>query len=146
MARAALNIEITGVKDAFNKFKGNFNKIADEIDMEMGDGIERIVTQAKTLVPANFSRLRSSLYVTKLGKYNYEFGSNVNYAAYVEFGTGKYAASYVPSLEPEWQRFALTYKTANPGKLPSSPYLYPSIILGQQNIIKNINQIVKKYA
>ena len=146
MARSALNIQITGIKEAFNKFNGNFNKIADEIDMEIGDGVERIVTQAKTLVPANFSRLRSSLYVTKLGKFNYEFGSNVNYAAYVEFGTGKYAANYVPSLEPEWQRFALTYKTPNPGKLDKSPYLYPSIIIGQQNILKNINQIVKKYA
>lgn len=146
MARSALNIEITGVKEAFNKVKSNFNKIADEIDMEMGDGIERIVTQAKTLVPANFSRLRTSLYVTKLGKFNYEFGSNVNYAAYVEFGTGRYAATYVPSLEPEWQRFALTYKTPNPGNLDKSPYLYPSIIIGQQNILKNINQIVKKYA
>jgi hypothetical protein len=146
MARSALNIEITGVKEAFAKVKSNFNKIADEIDMEMGDGIERIVTQAKTLVPANFSRLRSSLYTTKLGKFNYEFGSNVNYAAYVEFGTGKYAATYVPSLEPEWQRFALTYKTPNPGRLESNPYLYPSIIIGEKNILKNINQIVKKYA
>lgn len=146
MAKAALDIQIIGIKEAFNKFKGNFNKISDEIDMEMGDGIERIVTQAKTLVPANFSRLKTSLYVNKLGKFNYEFGSNVNYAAYVEFGTGRYAATYVPSIEPEWQRFALTYKTPNPGNLPSSPYLYPSIIIGQQNILKNINQIVKKYA
>lgn len=146
MARSALNIEITGVKEAFDKVKANFNKISDEIDMEMGDGILKIVTQAKTLVPANFSRLRTSLYVNKLGKFNYEFGSNVNYAAYVEFGTGKYAATYVPTIEPEFQRFALTYKTSNPGNLISSPYLYPSIIIGQQNILKNINQIVKKYA
>ena len=146
MARSALNIEITGVKEAFDKVKANFNKISDEIDMEMGDGILKIVTQAKTLVPANFSRLRTSLYVNKLGKFNYEFGSNVNYAAYVEFGTGKYAATYVPTLEPEFQRFALTYKTSNPGNLISSPYLYPSIIIGQQNILKNINQILKKYA
>ena len=146
MAISALNIEITGVKEAFNKVKANFNKISDEIDMEMGDGILKIVTQAKTLVPANFSRLRTSLYVNKLGKFNYEFGSNVNYAAYVEFGTGKYAATYVPTIEPEFQRFALTYKTSNPGNLISSPYLYPSIIIGQENILKNINQIVKKYA
>jgi hypothetical protein len=146
VAISALNIEITGVKEAFNKVKANFNKISDEIDMEMGDGILKIVTQAKTLVPANFSRLRTSLYVNKLGKFNYEFGSNVNYAAYVEFGTGKYAATYVPTIEPEFQRFALTYKTSNPGNLISSPYLYPSIIIGQENILKNINQIVKKYA
>lgn len=146
MAKAKLEIEITGVKEALNKVKGNFNKIADEIDMEMGDGVERIVAQAKTLLPANFSRLRSSLYVTKLGKFNYELGSNVNYAAYVEFGTGGYAAKYVPSLEPEWQAFALTYKTPNPGNLPANPYLYPSIIIGQQNILKNINLIIQKYA
>jgi hypothetical protein len=40
---------------------------------------------------------------------------NANYAAYVEFGTGKYAAEYVPSLPTTWQDFAAKYKGQSGG-------------------------------
>jgi hypothetical protein len=146
MAKAALDIEINGIKETFDKIKSDFSKISNEIDMELGDGVQKIVSEAKTKVPANFSRLATSLYFTKLGKFNYRFGSNVNYAAYVEFGTGKFAAEYVPSIDPEWQKYAKTFQTSRPGKLPSSPYLYPSYIIGFKNILNNINIILKKYA
>lgn len=145
MAKKSLTIQVTGVKEAFSKITTNFKKASDEIDMEMGNGIERIITEAKTLLPAQYGRLRSSLRVKKISKFNYSYGSNVDYAAYVEFGTGNYAAAYVPSLEADWQELALSYKTSNPGKLPSSPYLYPSTIIGQKNIIKNIKATIKRY-
>jgi len=145
MAKKTLTIEITGVKEAFNKIKTNFKNASDEIDMEMGDGIERIITQAKTLLPAQYGRLRSSLNVIKISKFNYKYGSNVNYAAYVEFGTGKYAAEYVPSIDKEWQKLALSYKTTGKGTLPKSPYLYPSTVIGQKNIMNNIKATIKRY-
>ena len=145
MAKKALTIQITGVKEAFDKIKNNIKIASDEIDMEMGNGIEKIITQAKTLVPAQYSRLASSLRVNKIAKFNYRYGSNVNYAAYVEFGTGKYAASYVPSLENEWQELALSYKTSTPGRLPSSPYLYPATVIGQKLLMYNIKKTIKRY-
>jgi hypothetical protein len=141
-----LKLQILGVKEAFDNVKKNFNKISNEIDMEVGDGVQKIILQAKTSVPANYSRLATSLYFQKVKKYYYEFGSNLDYAAYVEFGTGKFAAEYVPSLDPEWQKFAKTFQTSRPGKLPSTPYLYPSTIIGTQNFIKNVNNLINKYA
>lgn len=141
-----LRIQILGVKEAFDNVKKNFNKISDEIDMELADGVQKIVSQAKINVPANYSRLATSLYFEKVKKYTYEFGSNLDYAAYVEFGTGKFAAEYVPSLDPEWQKFAKTFQTSRPGKLPSSPYLYPATTSGFKNILINLEKIVKKYA
>ena len=141
-----LKLQILGIKEAFANVKNNFNKISDEIDMELGNGVQEIILEAKTSLPANYSMLATSLYFVKAKKYYYEFGSNLNYAAYVEFGTGKYAAEYVPSLDPEWQKFAKTFQTSRPGKLPSSPYLYPATITGFKNILNNLDKIIKKYA
>lgn len=37
----------------------------------------------------------------------------VFYAAYVEFGTGKYAAAYVSALPPDWKTYAAKFKGKN---------------------------------
>lgn len=47
-------------------------------------------------------------------------------AAYYEFGTGKYAAVYVPSLPPGWQSLARTFYKTGDGRLKEHPYLYPA--------------------
>ena len=64
-----LKLQILGVKEAFDNVKKNFNKISNEIDMEVGDGVQKIILQAKTSVPANYSRLATSLYFQKVKKY-----------------------------------------------------------------------------
>lgn len=145
MASRNFTIEIKGVKEAFDKITTNFNKASDEIDMEMAAGVEKILRQAKSLLSVDNGRLRSSLENIKIAKYHYRYGSSVNYAAYVEFGTGKYAAEYVPSIDPEWQKLALSYKTSNPGTLQKNPYLYPATQTGQKEILANIKKVIKKY-
>ena len=39
-----------------------------------------------------------------------EVGCAVDYAAYLEFGTGKFAAEYVATLPTEWKEFASQFK------------------------------------
>ena len=41
--------------------------------------------------------------------------ANKDYAAYIEFGTRKFAASYVATLPPDWQTFAAQYKGGGGG-------------------------------
>lgn len=68
-----------------------------------------VVKEAKTLAPVNNGRLRQSIGF-KLIENGVEITVNVNYAAYVEFGTRALASSYVSSLPTEWQQFAATFK------------------------------------
>lgn len=145
MPKSNFTIEIKGVKECFDKIKTNFNKAIDECDMEMGNGVEKIVLDAKNLLPANYGVLRSSLNVIKIAKLNYLYGSSINYAAYVEFGTGKYAEEYVPTIDKDWQILAQTYKTTGKGTLPTSQYLYPATIIGQQQILKKLKETIKRY-
>lgn len=145
MAKSNFTIEIKGIQEAFNKVKNNFQKAKEHCDAEMGSEMEKIINTAKTYVPANMGQLRSSLKVEKLGPFYYEYGSNLDYAAYVEFGTGKWAARYVPSIDPEWQKLALTYKTSKPGILPENPYLYPATKIGEESLIKKLQETINKY-
>lgn len=51
-----------------------------------------------------------------------------NYAAYVEFGTGQYAAAYVPTLDPEFQALARTFYVNGKGRMRAQPYLIPAYL------------------
>ncbi len=139
-----MRVQITGLESSLKKLKDNYDKAAQEIDAEMAATSESIVTTAKQILPANFGQLRSSLY-SRGGKFNYVVGSNLDYAAYIEFGTGPYAARYVPSLEQEWQKYAATFKKEQPGNSVQHPYFYPSIKSWTIVLLDNIKRIITKY-
>ena len=139
-----MRVQITGLESSLKKLKDNYNAAAQEIDAEMAATSENITTTAKQILPANLGQLRTSLYA-KGSKFNYEVGSRLDYAAYIEFGTGPYAAKYVPSLEKEWQDYAATFKKSKPGNTFQHPYFYPSIKSWTIVLYDNILRIIKKY-
>lgn len=49
------------------------------------------------------------------------------YAAYIEFGTGIYAAAYVPTLPQKWQEYARTFYVSGKGRTHEHPFLFPAI-------------------
>ena len=65
-----------------------------------------------------------------------------DYAAYVEFGTGQYAANYVPSLEPEWQILARSFYVNGKGRMPAQPYLHPAVEKNYPELIKNLKTLI----
>lgn len=50
-------------------------------------------------------------------------------AAYLEFGTGKHAAKYVPKLAPEFQELARSFIKTGKGTLKVHKYLIPAYLL-----------------
>lgn len=66
-------------------------------------------TEAKVLAPVDEGHLRSAIYFKSL-TLGAEIGCNVDYAAYLEFGTRRFAAEYVSSLPATWQELAGTFK------------------------------------
>lgn len=90
----------------------------------------KVDMDAKRAVPVNMGGLRASIMPETQNLDNLEitFSAGVDYAAYVEFGTGPYAAKYVPSLEPEWQAIAKEYYVNGQGRMPARPYLHPAVM------------------
>lgn len=132
----------------FNKFINQIKKdLGDklvEIDAEMGASVEEMATKAKTLAPVDVDDfpISQGINVKKDKELNYTLSSDNQYSAYFEFGTGKYAATYVPNLDEEWQVLARKYFVNGKGTIPDSPFMYPSVKSVFPKMVKNINKIL----
>jgi len=65
------------------------------------------------------------------------FAGNVSgdhMAAYLEFGTGRYAARYVPGLPVEFRRLAMTFYVNGKGRMKEHPYLIPAYLQEAQRL------------
>lgn len=66
-----------------------------------------------------------------------------NLAAYIEFGTGRSAAGYVPTLPTEWQEVARKFYINGKGTLIKKPFLLPSYFDEAPKLEKKIRKILK---
>ena len=74
----------------------------------------KIVNLAKTKAPVDQGALRNSISYKIVGN-NLEIIAGVTYAAYIEFGTKKYAAEEVAKLPTDWQQYAAQFKGGKSG-------------------------------
>ncbi len=76
------------------------------------------VGQAKDLAPVDESHLKNSItyaHTIQEKGFGIEIIVAANYAAYIEFGTRKFAAQHVATLPPDWQAFAAKFKGGGGG-------------------------------
>lgn len=101
----------------------------------------RVKRDAKLLAPVDSGRLRNSIQhkIEKFqGKVVGIVYSNVEYAPYVEFGTGQ-RGEQAQVIKPE----GISYRHDWRGQ-PPVPFLYPALVQNQNNIKKDIVSEVKK--
>lgn len=70
---------------------------------------ELTVNEAQRLAPVNEGTLRESISAV-VGQKTVSIAVNVDYAAYLEFGTKSFAQAYVSTLPEDWQEFAAQYR------------------------------------
>ena len=83
-----------------------------EVQAELNDWADTTAQNAIQLVSINSSDeglLKNSI-KPLYGDGSATVVASTKYAAYIEFGTRKYAAAYVGSLPADWQTFAATFK------------------------------------
>jgi hypothetical protein len=115
-----INLKSSGIDAILAKFNTLANQAQNDVQKQLNSFADDVARDAKQLVKAN-----SSDEGNLLRNINPEFGSgfvsitaNTKYAAYIEFGTRKFAAEYVSSLPSDWQAYASTFK----GKSNSGDY------------------------
>lgn len=118
---------------------GDLNVRLDEITAEIKQELKQemiffgqdVVEMASNLAPVNFGVLRETIYSVPLEEpaIGVQILCLANYAAFLEFGSGLYAAAYVPSLPKELQEYAMTFYVDGSGRVPAKPFLWPSIEL-----------------
>jgi len=64
-------------------------------------------------------------------------------AAYVEFGTGQSAATYLATVPPEWRSLAMLYYISGTGSIIAQPYLLPAFLKYQIQYVKDLKKALK---
>jgi hypothetical protein len=73
-------------------------------------------------------------------------GANSAIAAYINFGTGTFAAQYLAGMPSDIQALAREYYVNGKGRLPSNPYLTAPYIRERKKFTENLKKIVKRYS
>jgi len=100
-------IKIEGLEKTLARF--DVKKFEPQITKAFSDFGERVEETAKQLAPVDEGHLKGLIFF-KGFKNGVEVGCSVDYAAFVEFGTRKYAARYVSTLPATWQQLAAKSK------------------------------------
>lgn len=119
------------------------NGLIDEITFV---NAQELATNAKRYAPIKTGKLRQSIQVTRLGPRRYSVGTNVRYAAYQEFGTGRYASQTVPQLPRSWQNLARKYKGRGIRQVnvPPNLYLYYAFVTQATIFIDDLEDAIRR--
>jgi len=80
--------------------------------------------------------LRATLYVEK---------SAGPIAAWVEFGTGQSAQSYLATVPQEWRATAQRYYINGKGTIINQPYVLPAFMKYKEEFIKDLKKVVNNF-
>jgi HK97 gp10 family phage protein len=108
----AITINATELKNFTNTvFKGLEKELHDGLEGILFKNAQALVLQAKQRAPTDLGQLKNSI-SAPVNTADLEFTVSVNafYAAYVEFGTGRYASAYVASLPQDWASYAAQFR------------------------------------
>lgn len=122
-----MELQAKGLDKLIKKFDVLSKEMQGKVQSELNAWADATSENAKALVSANSSdegallRSISPIY----GNGSARVVATAKYAAYIEFGTRKYAAEYVSSLPADWQTYASTFK----GKAGGDYYDFLNAIL-----------------
>jgi hypothetical protein len=104
-----IQVDTKGVEAKIDKAKNSVNEL---MVKELNRWALGTTNDAKNLCPVDEGFLRNSIspVLAAPGKLNASVIVAANYAAYVEFGTRSFAASYVSSLPSNWQQYAASFR------------------------------------
>lgn len=104
-----LSIKLNGLDNLIATVEKTAKRAESETKVALTKFAKNTETEAKSLAPANEGRLRNSINGTVDG-FTAKITVTADYAAYLEFGTRKFAARYVATLPQDWQSYAATFR------------------------------------
>jgi len=111
-----LTIKVNNLDVAIKSIKDASTKIQQDIENELSAFGLATVNSAKRYAPVDEGPLRNSISFKK-EKMKVTITVGVNYAAYVEFGTRRFAAQQVSKLPQDWQTYAAQFKGKGGGNM-----------------------------
>lgn len=129
-----MDFNVDEFDDAIARLKQMATKsvVDDAVLAGLRNGGRIVQASAKRLCPVKTGQLRNSITVTDIpDEVGVEVGSNVEYAAYVEYGTGQQGDPSVPHRE-DWNG------------MPPQPYLYPALDANKERIANEVKKAIRR--
>lgn len=132
--------------DGFKALEKRLEKMSKEAVDEVSNVVDENIfainkeQKAATRVDAGFLKRSNGFEVTDK-KYK-EVYNTADYAAYIEFGTGRGFKA-----PPELVEYASTFQTGDPSKngIPASPFFFAPFFKRRQKILKDIVKVLQKF-
>ena len=119
--------------------KDAVNEVSDVVDKHIFD----INRDQVSLTRVDTGYLKNSNDFDVQDKKYKEIFNNANYAAFIEFGTGK-GAKNIPA---ELKKYASEFRTGNGTKngIPASPFFFAPFFKRRQQILRDIVKVLQKF-
>lgn len=125
------SIQLPRLNDIDNIIQGVIQKYATRI---FNDAMSNVRSQ----------QVRSSFRL-EIGQLRAEIYSNNELAAYIEFGTGDFAAQYLGGQPQEVRDEAIKFYVNGQGRIPASPYLFPVFYKYRDEMVREADASIQKY-
>lgn len=103
---------------------------------------DRIVSQAKSAAPGS---LADKIFAEQTEEETTIIGGD-ELSAYIEFGTGEFAAAYLANQPQEVVDEAAKFKTPIPGRTFTQPFFFPAIFRNKEKITESVDDELQKLA
>ena len=136
-----LDIELKGVDDLLKRLDDRAKNMTDIVDKEMTASILDINAQQRRETPVDTGRLRMGNMFDVSKKLDKQLFNDIEYAPYVEFGTGG-----LVSVPPGLEEIAIQFKGAGIRKvnLPARPFFFRAFFENKDKMMQNIKNAVLK--
>lgn len=134
------SIEVEGLKELTAKIKGSEKKINDLLEGQIAIAVQNIANNARTAAPSDKGFLRNSIKADSKGLFG-EVSVGVNYAPYVEFGTGG-----LVDVPAGLESYAMTFKGRDIKQvnLIARPFLFPAFFRETKQMDVRIDKGIEK--
>lgn len=112
---------------------------------------QKILNDAMSGLPSGASAIKATYRIeVKDSGFTVSIVTDNEISAYIEFGTGRYATSYLGSQPQEVKDEAIKFFVNGEGTMPARPYLFPAYYRHREALIvelnKRLDRIVKAVA
>lgn len=132
-----MSVEIIGVSDLVDKL----DRIAagEKIKQNINDACLMVERTAKENCPVRTGELRSSI-ASNVDDFTGEVGTPLQYAVYVEYGTGLFAANGGGRTDVPWKYQDAKGEWHSTSGMPPQPFLVPALNQNREAIIDKFKE------
>ena len=140
---ATATLKITGMEALQKKLKDLPVNIRERFKEQISDSTTNIEMESIRLAPPMLKQRINKL-ITDNGLEGRVVVEGNEIFIYMEFGTGRDAASYLATQEPEIREAAMKFYVNGQGTLIHTPYLIPAYLKERPNFIEELKRILKE--